>query len=51
MIVFVFGGDEGVVVVGEGGGGRGLFMNITNGILRLLKTVLKRTPFFRFFGH
>ena len=33
------------------GGGGGLFMNITDGILRLLKTVLKRTSLFRFVDH
>ena len=32
-------------------GGGELFMNITNDILRLLKTVLKRTSLFRFVGH
>ena len=37
-------GGERAGAVGE------LFMNITNGILRLLKPVLKRTSLFRFVG-
>ena len=41
FVLFCFGGGVG----GE------LFMNITNDILRLLKTVLKRTSLFRFVGH